>query len=157
MCFHFINCKKILLKHIFLVSSISQINRLLFLFLLIASPCSDCITNKYKCICKRGKSFQETFYFYFLWVNNASTSYFTHFHSINFIYTAYFAKNYFIFTSYMKYFCLWRVSIVTVLSSIVCVKWHCVYLVCFFWRLKFLIGKLFLHASMQKQTELDTI
>ena len=105
--------QKFLLKHIFLVSSISQINRLLFLFLLIASPCSDCITNKYKCICKRGKSFQETFYFYFLWVNNASTSFFTHFHSINFIYTAYFAKNYFIFTSYMKYFCLWRVSIVT--------------------------------------------
>ena len=108
--------QKFLLKHIFLVSSISQINRLLFLFLLIASPCSDCITNKYKCICKRGKSFQETFYFYFLWVNNASTSFFTHFHSINFIYTAYFAKNYFIFTSYMKYFCLWRVSIVTALS-----------------------------------------
>ena len=105
--------QKFLLKHIFLVSSISQINRLLFLFLLIASPCSDCITNKYKCICKRGKSFQETFYFYFLWVNNASTSFFTHFHSINFIYTAYFAKNYFIFTSYMKYFYLWRVSIVT--------------------------------------------
>ena len=105
--------QKFLLKHIFLVSSISQINRLLFLFLLIASPCSDCITNKYKCICKRGKSFQETFYFYFLWVNNASTSFFTHFHSINFIYTAYFAKNYFIFTSYMKYFCLWSISIVT--------------------------------------------
>ena len=110
--------QKFLLKHIFLVSSISQINRLLFLFLLIASPCSDCITNKYKCICKRGKSFQETFYFYFLWVNNASTSFFTHFHSINFIYTAYFAKNYFIFTSYMKYFCLWRVTIVTVLYSV---------------------------------------
>ena len=110
--------QKFLLKHIFLVSSISQINRLLFLFLLIASPCSDCITNKYKCICKRGKSFQETFYFYFLWVNNASTSFFTHFHSINFIYTAYFAKNYFIFTSYMKYFCLWRVSIVTALQQI---------------------------------------
>ena len=108
--------QKFLLKHIFLVSSISQINRLLFLFLLIASPCSDCITNKYKCICKRGKSFQETFYFYFLWVNNASTSFFTHFHSINFIYTAYFAKNYFIFTSYMKYFCLWRVSIVTAIT-----------------------------------------
>ena len=109
--------QKFLLKHIFLVSSISQINRLLFLFLLIASPCSDCITNKYKCICKRGKSFQETFYFYFLWVNNASTSFFTHFHSINFIYTAYFAKNYFIFTSYMKYFCLWSISIVTALYS----------------------------------------
>ena len=49
----------------------------------------------------------------FLWVNNASTSFFTHFYSINFIYTAYFATNYFIFTSYMKYFCLWRVTIVT--------------------------------------------
>ena len=50
---------------------------------------------------------------HFLWVNNASTSFFTHFYSINFIYTAYFAWNYFIFTSYMKYFCLWSISIVT--------------------------------------------
>ena len=50
---------------------------------------------------------------HFLWVNNASTSFFTHFYSINFIYTAYFAWNYFIFTSYMKYFRLWSFSIVT--------------------------------------------
>ena len=45
--------------------------------------------------------------------NNASTSFFSHFYSINFIYTAYFAWNYFIFTSYMKYFRLWSFSIVT--------------------------------------------
>ena len=56
--------------------------------------------------------------FYFLLENNASTSFFTHFYSFNFIYTAYFVKNYFLFTSYMKYFYLWRVSIVTVLNRI---------------------------------------
>ena len=49
--------------------------------------------------------------------NNASTSFFSHFYSINFIYTAYFSWNYFIFTSYMKYFCLWSISIVTVLHA----------------------------------------
>ena len=54
---------------------------------------------------------------HFLWVNNASTSFFTHFYSINFIYTAYFAWNYFIFTSYMKYFRLWSISIVTALTN----------------------------------------
>ena len=54
---------------------------------------------------------------HFLWVNNASTSFFTHFYSINFIYTAYFAWNYFIFTSYMKYFCLWSITIVTAVSG----------------------------------------
>ena len=43
---------------------------------------------------------------FYIWVNNASTSFFAHFYPINFIYTAYFAKKYFIFTSYMKYFCL---------------------------------------------------
>ena len=43
---------------------------------------------------------------YILRVNNASTSFFTLFHSIKFIFTAYFAKNYFIFTSNMKYYCL---------------------------------------------------
>ena len=53
----------------------------------------------------------------FLWTNNASTSFFTHFYSINFIYTAYFAWNYFIFTSYMKYFWLWSITIVTGLAS----------------------------------------
>ena len=47
------------------------------------------------------------------WVNNASTSFFTLFHSLEFIFTAYFALNYFIFTSYMKYLCLWSISIVT--------------------------------------------
>ena len=72
----------------------------------------------YKCI---GKIQNMKVYIYrpqfenvhFLWVNNASTSFFTHFYSINFIYTAYFAWNYFIFTSYMKYFRLWSFSIVT--------------------------------------------
>ena len=142
--------QKFLLKHIFLVSSISQINRLLFLFLLIASPCSDCITNKYKCICKRGKSFQETFYFYFLWVNNASTSFFTHFHSINFIYTAYFAKNYFIFTSYMKYFCLWRVSIVTGIPVISVFGAYIIYRIHFFQRQLFSFSPAWKHATKAK-------
>ena len=80
--------------------------------------CAGSIT--YKCI---GKIQNMKVYLYrpqfenvhFLWVNNASTSFFTHFYSINFIYTAYFAWNYFIFTSYMKYFRLWSFSIVTVL------------------------------------------
>ena len=78
--------------------------------------CAGSIT--YKCI---GKIQNMKVYLYrpqfenvhFLWVNNASTSFFTHFYSINFIYTAYFAWNYFIFTSYMKYFRLWSFSIVT--------------------------------------------
>ena len=81
--------------------------------------CAGSIT--YKCI---GKIQNMKVYLYrpqfenvhFLWVNNlnnASTSFFTHFYSINFIYTAYFAWNYFIFTSYMKYFCLWSITIVT--------------------------------------------
>ena len=48
-----------------------------------------------------------------LTIIQASTSFFTDFYSINIIYTAYFAENYFIFTSYMKYFCLWSISIVT--------------------------------------------
>ena len=65
---------------------------------------------------------------HFLWVNNASTSFFTHFYSINFIYTSYFAWNYFIFTSYMKYFRLWSFSIVTEISALIklidaCVLW----------------------------------
>ena len=80
--------------------------------------CAGSIT--YKCI---GKIQNMKVYLYrpqfenvhFLWVNNASTSFFTHFYSINFIYTAYFAWNYFIFTSYMKYFRLWSFSIVTAL------------------------------------------
>ena len=81
--------------------------------------CAGSIT--YKCI---GKIQNMKVYLYrpqfenvhFLWVNNASTSFFTHFYSINFIYTSYFAWNYFIFTSYMKYFRLWSFSIVTELS-----------------------------------------
>ena len=59
------------------------------------------------------------------WVNNASTSFFTLFHSLEFIFTTYFASNYFIFTSYMKYLCLWSISIVTVLRIpwiIICKK-----------------------------------
>ena len=43
---------------------------------------------------------------YILRVNDASTSFFTPFHSLEFIFTTYFASNYFIFTSYKKYFCL---------------------------------------------------
>ena len=83
--------------------------------------CAGSIT--YKCI---GKIQNMKVYLYrpqfenvhFLWVNNASTSFFTHFYSINFIYTAYFAWNYFIFTSYMKYFRLWSFSIVTALAHV---------------------------------------
>ena len=111
MFFHFIN-GKIFHLNVFWVSSIIQINKLLFLLslsLLFWLHDQQIYLQKREVFSEDNLIIIFTFYR----KNNASTSFFTHFYSFNFIYTAYFVKNYFLFTSYMKYFYLWRVSIVT--------------------------------------------